>query len=96
MWIDGGVVSNEDSFWDIVIEQLDLFQATEKEEGKEVEVKVEGKASGEANFLIAKGSGELSAGIGRTRSSGKKSEQTLSSRVVALAGLAHGKLTAHH
>lgn len=92
VWIDGGVVSSEDNFWDIIIEQLDLFQATEQEEGKEVEVKVEGKASAEANLLIAKGSGEVSAGIGRTRSSGRKSGQTLSSRVVALRGLARSNI----
>ncbi|HKH99114.1 MAG TPA: hypothetical protein VJ999_08400 [Candidatus Sulfotelmatobacter sp.] len=92
VWIDGGVVSTEDNFWDIIIEQLDLFQATEKEEGKEIEVKVEGKGSAEANFLVAKGSGEVGAGIGRTRSSGQKFGQTLSSRVVALRGLAHTKI----
>ena len=92
MWVDGGVVSTEDNFWDIIIEQLDLFQATEKEEGKEVEVKVEGKGSAEANFLVAKGSGEVGAGIKRTRSSGQKLGQTLSSRVVALRGLARTKI----
>jgi hypothetical protein len=27
--VDGGTVSSEDEFWQVVIEQLDIFQSTE-------------------------------------------------------------------
>jgi hypothetical protein len=29
LWVDGGTVSSEDEFWQVVIEQLDIFQSTE-------------------------------------------------------------------
>jgi hypothetical protein len=92
VWIDGGIVSVEEDFWDSIIDQLNLFQSTEKENSKDVEIKVGGKGTAEANFIIAKGSGEVNAEIGRTRTSGTMSGQTLSSRVVATRGLGKAKI----
>jgi hypothetical protein len=60
VWIDGGIVSVEEDFWDSIIEQLNLFQSTEKEIS-EVETTLGGKGTAEANFLVAKGSGQLKA-----------------------------------
>lgn len=87
MWIDGGTVSAEDDFWQIIIEQLDLFQEKEKEASKEVGGKIGGKGTAEANFFVAKGSGEVGAEIETSQGSSVTSSQTLSSRVVALRGL---------
>ncbi|MBD2102550.1 ATP-binding protein [Leptolyngbya sp. FACHB-261] len=87
VWIDGGSVSTEDDFWQIIIEQLELFQAQEKETSKDIGNKVSGKGTAEANFLLAKGSGEVGAEMEVSRGSSTTSSQTLSSRVVALRGL---------
>ena len=92
VWIDGGIVSEEEDFWDSIIEQLNLFQSTDKEVSKEVETKFGGKGTAEANFLVAKGTGEVTAEIGRTRGSATTSSQTLSSRVVATRGLTETKI----
>ena len=87
LWIDGGSVSTEDDFWQIIIEQLQLFQAVENIAGKEIESKFGGKGSAEANFLIAKGSGEVSAEIAAKRQSSVSTGRVLSARVTALTGL---------
>lgn len=92
VWIDGGIVSAEEDFWDSIIEQLNLFQSTETETSKEVETTFGGKAAAEANFLVAKGSGEANAGIGTTRGSSTTSSQMLSPRVVATRGLNKHKI----
>jgi hypothetical protein len=87
VWVDGGTVSEEDDFWQSVIAQLDLFQSREEESTKEVSSKIGAAGKAEANILVAKGSGEVSAGIESSRGSAVKSVQSLSSRVVALDGL---------
>lgn len=87
VWIDGGSVSAEDDFWQIIIEQLDLFQAQERESSNEIGSKVGAKGTAEADFFFAKGSGEVGAEIEASRGSSTTSSRTLSSRVVALRGL---------
>lgn len=91
VWIDGGTVSEENDFWYVVIEQLELFQSTESISTTETTSKIGGKGKAEANFFIAKGSGEISAGIDRKRGSSSAKGQALSSRVVALKGLRESK-----
>ena len=87
IWIDGGVVSQEDDFWDVILEQLQLFQSTEQEDKKETRIKFGGKGTAEANFIVAKGSGEISADLQKTRGKTVISGRTVSSRVAALKGL---------
>lgn len=87
IWIDGGLVSNEDDFWEVIIENLELFQTTESETSSESGTKIGGKGSAEANFLIAKGSGEISTELEKKRGSAVTSGRTVSSRVAALNGL---------
>jgi len=66
VWIDGGVVSAENDFWDVVIEQLDLFQGSQKQATDQTSAKLSGKVSAGANFLVAKGSGEIGTEIQNT------------------------------
>lgn len=87
IWIDGGVVSSEDDFWQVIIETLELFQTIEKESTSESGTKFGGKGTAEANFLIAKGTGEISSELEKKRGNSVTTGQTLSSRVVALSGL---------
>ena len=87
VWIDGGTVSAEEDFWQVIVDQPELFQSTEKETSKEVARKIGGKGKAEANFLVARGSGEIGVEIGTTRASSMTTGQRLGSRVVALRGL---------
>lgn len=87
IWIDGGIVSQEDDFWQVIIEQLQLFQSVEKEDSSETASKIGGKGTAETNLFLAKGSGEISAELEKTRGTTVASSRTISSRVVALNGL---------
>ena len=87
IWIDGGTVSVEDDFWQVVIDALELFQRTSKQSQDATTSKIGAKGSAEANFLVAKGSGELATEISKARSSGHTTSKSVSSRVAALAGL---------
>jgi len=92
IWIDGGVVSSEEDFWQVIIENLDLFQTMEKESSDESGSKFGGKGTAEANFFIAKGTGEISSELEKKRGSSVTTGQTLSSRVAALSGLRKAKV----
>jgi hypothetical protein len=87
LWIDGGVVSQEDDFWDVIVEQLQLFQSTENENILETTKIIGGKGTAEANFLVTKGSGEISAELGKTLGKTAAYSRTISSRVAAIKGL---------
>ncbi len=87
VWIDGGVVAEEQDFWQVIIDQLSLFQGTGKAYGKEVKGKIGSKAAAQANFVVAKGTGEISADIEQSRNTSATRTQELSSRITALTGL---------
>lgn len=92
IWVDGGTVGDEEDFWSAIIEQLELFQGSSEgnTSGKTNEIGAEGTA--EANFLVAKGSGKLSAKTGESRGSSTSHTRTISSRVTAVAGLREANL----
>jgi hypothetical protein len=87
VWVDGGVVSEEEDFWTSIIEQLELFQGAEEESSsvKSSELGAEGTA--EANFLLAKGRGKVGGKVGTSKGKSKISTRKVNSRVIALAGL---------
>ena len=87
IWIDGGTIGSEEDFWQILVERLGLFQATEEARSGETTSTISGSATAEANFLVAKGSGEVGAEIALARGNETTGSRTLSSRVVALKGL---------
>lgn len=87
VWIDGGAVSTEDDFWQVVLEQLNIFQATEEDAGASTAATVTGKGSAGANFIVAKGMVEAGAEVGETHSQSRKKSRSVSPRVAALGGL---------
>jgi hypothetical protein len=92
IWIDGGTVSAEEDFWQVVIDNLGLFQSTEATTKEETSSKIAAKGTVGANFLIAKGSGEIGGELGTTRGSGSTQGRNISSRVIALRGLREAKI----
>ena len=87
IWIDGGVISEEEDFWSSIIEQLSLFQGTEEGASLEKMSEIGAEGTTEVNFLVAKGSGKIGGKLGSVRSNHKTSNRKVSSRVTALAGL---------
>lgn len=92
IWIDGGAAGTEEEFWQLIVERLSLFQGEEEAEEKETTSGFEGKGTAEANFLIAKGSGEIGAKVETMRGTGARKTRSVSSRVAALSGLKRTKI----
>jgi hypothetical protein len=88
VWVDGGTVAAEDDFWEVVLEQLDLFQGTQEKTSDETASTITGKGTAGADFLIAKGSGEVGGQLSKKRASTKTKTRSVSPRVAALHGLA--------
>lgn len=87
IWIDGGTVAEEDDFWQVINEQLDLFQTTQTSEEARSDSTIEAKAKAGASVIVAKGEGELGGRIGRSKAKGTSTSRTISARVAALKGL---------
>jgi len=88
IWIDGGSVSEESDFWDIVIEQLDLFQVTTVSTENSTTSTVGGALRSAASlFGVVKGEAETKAELEKERADGESTQQSLSSRVAAIKGL---------
>lgn len=87
IWIDGGLVSAEDDFWQVIIENLQLFQSIETGSTTESGSRISGKGAAEANFFIAKGRGELAAELEKKHGGVITAGRVVSSRVAALSGL---------
>jgi len=87
VWVDGGVVSEENDFWSVVNEQLDLFTTIEEGDSEGAASEVGGEASAGANFILAKGEGKVGGKIARSRESDNRKSRTSSPRIIALSGL---------
>lgn len=87
IWIDGGTVAAEDDFWQVINDQLNLFQTTQQSEQSGSDSALEAKGKAGANFLVVKGDGEIGGKMGRSQSSGTSATRTVSARVTALKGL---------
>lgn len=87
VWVDGGAVSVEDEFWQILVDQLELFQTTGQEQSAQTTGTIGASGTAEANFIVAKGSGQVEAQVESGRGTGSTASRTISSRVAALKGL---------
>lgn len=87
VWVDGGAVGGEDDFWDVVNEQLDLFEGTQRQSGDDVSEGVSGKAGAEANLIIGKLSAEAGAQMTKKRAAARTATRSVSPRVAAIQGL---------
>ncbi|MBI4917309.1 MAG: hypothetical protein HY825_15835 [Acidobacteria bacterium] len=92
VWVDGGSVSVEDDFWQVVLEQLDLFNVTESRDSTETAGTVSGRASAGASFIVAKGTAEVGGEMRRARSVERARSRSVSGRVAAVRGLTEAHL----
>lgn len=92
IWIDGGVVSVEDDFWQVVIDQLDLFQSVTRSESQSSTATLSADGTAGANLLFAKGNVSVGGELEGSRESGTTSSKLLSSRVVALRALGSARV----
>jgi hypothetical protein len=88
IWVDGGAVGEENDFWTTVIDQLALFQETESGRENVVGAEIAAKGTAGANFLVAKGEAEVGGSVSTERTTSSSNTRSVSSRVIALKGLA--------
>ena len=87
VWIDGGLVGEEKDLWDLVVEQLELFQTSQQSVQTETAGSISAKAGAQGSLFVVKASGEAGASLSRKTSSTDTSTRSLSSRISALQGL---------
>ncbi len=88
IWIDGGSVGEPDDFWTAIVNQLNLFQVASEGDSSETAGSVEARARAGTNLIIAKSEGEVAGTLSHGRAKTSGTERSVSSRTVALLGLA--------
>ena len=91
VWVDGGAVGAEDDFWQIVLDQLNLFQSSEIENSTEKSSELAASVTAKTDLLVLKGEGEVGGTLGASHSTATTQSRIVSSRVAALSGLRSSK-----
>lgn len=87
IWIDGGAISDENSFWDMIVEKADLFTEKEYIEQDMETSTIEAEGSVEGNVLVVKGSTTIKGGVGVENVFGKNYKRAITSKVAAISML---------
>ncbi|NYZ61451.1 hypothetical protein [Luteimonas deserti] len=87
VWVDGGMVDAEDDLWTSVLEQLDAYTEHHSASESGSSSTISGKGTASANFIVAKGEGEVGAEHERNRSTSAGRARKVSNRVAALTAL---------
>jgi hypothetical protein len=87
VWVDGGGIDSEETFWQVVLEQLDLPQTVQFEAGREHTTELNASASTQGNFFFFRGEAKLGGGLKGKRGTSTKRTRSVSSRVSAVNGL---------
>lgn len=84
IWIDGGAISDENSFWEMIVEKADLFPDKEYIEQDMETSTIEAEGSVEGNVLVVKGSTTIKGGVGVENVSGRNFRRVITSKVAAI------------
>lgn len=87
VWIDGGGINDEEDFWSIIINELDLFQGTEVQASSGKTREVDGSTAIGGNALFVKGEVKAGAKTGENSGESVRYSRNVSSKASALAGL---------
>jgi len=91
IWVDGGGINDEEDFWSVILDDLDLFQTTETSNAHSNEKTVGGQTSVEGSVFVAKGQASASTSASSSKESSVTSARVVSSKSAALAGLRQSK-----
>lgn len=87
IWIDGGSISDEESFWDTIIERCSLFTSIEKHNQDELGADLSAEVSVEGGILVAKGSSTISGKIQSSSLQGTSASRNINPKVIAVNAL---------
>jgi len=87
IWIDGGAISEEDDFWNIIINDLALYQGVEDSSGTQTATGSEVAGGVDVGSMIIKGSVSTSRTTENVSDHNRVFSRTVSAKVTALSGL---------
>ena len=87
IWIDGGTITDEQSFWDVVIDKLSLFTMEEYSESEGNSSEVGANVSAEGNIFVAKGGAGISSKLEANTTINHTSSRNISPKVAAISAL---------
>lgn len=85
VWIDSGMVNDENSFWELVIEQLDGYTEIEQQESDTSSSEIGLNGGLEANAIVLKGTANLQAKYSSGNETSKKQRRASGNKTVALS-----------
>lgn len=84
IWIDGGAVSDENSFWELIVEKADFFSEMDYAEQDVKLSTIEAGSSVEGNVMVMKGAANIKGSLGVETVSEKRLKRTITSKVAAI------------
>lgn len=84
IWIDGGAISDESSFWDLIIEKLNLYTEQEYVEQDTDINGIEAETLFEGNVFVAKGTAAFRGKLGAENTQSTKKGRITSPKIVAI------------
>ncbi len=87
IWIDGGMITDENSFWELIVDKLDLFTSLERTESDSNGSGIESNLSLDGNILVAKGGVRVSGKSDTSSTSGYLNGRSISAKTVAINAL---------
>lgn len=92
IWIDGGAITDEDNFWELIVEKADIYTETEYSENNIESSAFEVEGSFEGNAILAKGSVATKGSIGNEKNTGRNVRRATSSKLIAINMLQSGEV----
>ena len=87
IWIDGGVISTENDFWEDIVSKMELYEQSVIEEEENFEVDVESKFTGGVTAIVAKGEAEIGGKVAAGTKTTNQRSRNLSHKITAINGL---------
>lgn len=87
IWIDGGTISDESSFWESVVEKCSLFTGIERHEQDERGSELSAEMSAEGGVFIAKGSASIGGQVHTSSLQGTTMSRITSPKIIAVRAL---------
>lgn len=90
LWVDGGIITNENSFWELIIDKLDLFTSSERMESSGRSSGIESDLSLEGNVFFAKGSASVRGKLEASSTTTYMGGRNVSPKAIAINALQEG------
>lgn len=92
IWVEGGTISDENSFWEIIAEKANLFTEKEFTEQNVKSSTLGAEVSVAGSLFVKKGLATAKGEMGKENVNGSNVKRTVTSKVVVVNMLQHGEI----